>query len=134
MNDASSTAPNLESIIQKYIQLRDKIDAITEECNARCKPYDEGMKTIGAWLMDYLTKTGQTSVKTESGTAYTATHFATKVIDREKFLKFLELGNWELATITASRADVEQYLDQHHGETPPGVETSRRVNIVVRRP
>lgn len=126
--------PSAASVIEKYIALRDKCDAIQDACNKEMKPYDDAMKTLGVWLGAEMEREGASSIKTEAGTAYRATVTSTKLTDRDQFISFLELGNWELANISASVPEVKAFIEANHGQLPPGVETSQVLHVRVRRP
>jgi len=136
MNDATSSTPLLTpaSVIRQYILLRRKCEAIEEAANKEMRPFDDAMKVLGNWLTAYLSEQGTNSLRTDFGTAYTATRMQTKVTDRDKFLDFLMSGNWELANIAADRGQVEAYLAEHNGDLPPGVEINRVKTVQVRAP
>jgi hypothetical protein len=123
-----------EKIIAKYIALRERCDAMQDECNAAMKPYDDAMKVLSAWLGAEMVRNGANSIKTDAGTAYQATVTSAKIVNREEFIAFLELGHWELANISASVPEVKAFIEQGRGELPPGIETSRMVHVRVRRP
>ena len=58
-----------EMIIGKYIELRDEVEAITNAAAAQCAEKKTTMATLLAALKDKFNKTGETSVKTDAGTA-----------------------------------------------------------------
>jgi hypothetical protein len=120
--------------IEKYIALRDKCEAMMAEANAAMKPYDNAMKTLATWLGAEMARTGANSIKTDRGTAYTATVTSTKIVDREKFIAFIELGHWELANLSASVPETKAFMEQNHGALPDGIETSAVIHVRVRRP
>ena len=136
MNDDMSSQPLLTpaSVIKKYIELRRKVEAITEAANKEAKPFDDAMKVLGNWLMAYLAESGANNVRTDFGTAYTATRSQAKVIDRDAFIDFIAAGNWEMANVTADRGQVETWLEEHNGALPPGVEVNRIKVVQVRSP
>jgi hypothetical protein len=123
-----------DEVIERYIKLRDKCDAIMEAANKEMKPYDDAMKTLAAWLGAEMARTGASSIKTAVGTAYTSTVTSTKIVDREKFIAFIELGHWELANLSASVPETKAFMEQNRGALPDGIETSAVIHVRVRRP
>ena len=137
MNDATKEPTPLltpASVIKQYLNLRRKVEAITDAANKEAKPFDEAMKVLGNWLMAYLEEAGLRNFRTDFGTAYTATRVAAKVVDRDKFIDFIMSSNWEMANVTADRGQVETYLEEHNGDLPPGVEVNRIKVVQVRSP
>ena len=134
MNDTTNGKVTLSpaAVIRQYIALRRKVEQLKEEAEKAAKPFEEGQKALGAWLMAYLGEAGLASLKSEFGTAYTATRTSTKVVDRDAFVDFVANGHWEFAVVAADRGQTETYMEEHKGELPPGVEVSRIKTIHVR--
>ncbi len=105
-----------------------------EEANQKTKPYDEAMKILENWLSVEMARTGVTSFKADSGTAYKSTIRTTKVVDKEAFLAFVkQTDEWNLAQVGASKKDIDEYIEEHHGQSVPGVETGKIYRVNVRK-
>jgi hypothetical protein len=124
----------IEQVIGQYLSLRDKVEALVEEANQKARPYDEAMKILENWLSVEMLRTGVTSFKADSGTAYKSTIRTTKVVDKEAFLAFIkETDEWNLAQVGASKKDIDEYIEEHHVRAIPGVETGKISRVNVRR-
>ena len=120
--------------IERYIALRDKIDAMENDFQKAIEPYVAGMKAIEASLQGDLNDAGADNIKTPAGTVYRSTHHSTKVTDWEQFLRFVqETGEWQLLVHGAAKKEVREYAEEHQGVKPPGVEMSSVMIVHIRR-
>ena len=123
-----------DEIIAKYIQIRDKKQAMEKEHKEHIAKYTEAMTKIEQYMLGELTKAGLDSMKAKTGTAYKSLQTRVKVDDPEIFRKFIqEHKAWDLSETRASKTAVEQYLEENE-DVPPGVSVTRFYNVRFNRP
>lgn len=122
-----------EQLIDKYIELRDRRDAKSDAIKKELAILNAGMDAIAANLLDEMNAAGETSRKTDRGTAFI------KVVD------FVGVGNWD-TTLTSiltnqqynllnkavNKMAVKEYIAEH-GTPPPGVNYTEKREVQVRR-
>jgi len=123
----------LDKAIEKYIEKRDELDAKRKEFKEFEKHFkgklDELAMYIGSVMGDVE------SVKTKHGTAFRATKDFASVQDSEKFFGYiLESGDINLLNKAANKTGVKEYMEEHEGITPPGIEYGTKIEIQIRRP
>lgn len=112
-----------EALVARYIALRNKVNAEEQAFDDRMKPYREAMATIANVLQATLIARGADSTKTGAGTAYLSTTYRVGVKDREALTAYVRLsGNLDMFTNAVSKEAVDQYMEEHDGQLPPGVE------------
>lgn len=127
------STPNVAAIIDKYIELRDAVDAINAEAKARCAEMKKAMEGIESYMMKLAIETGQTNFGSEAGTAFITTETHCSVADFDQVFKFAVENNMkDILTKGVSKTVVAQYLDKHES-LPPGVNWSAEKVIQIRR-
>lgn len=117
--------PTTADYIGKYIALRNTVAALTAEHEERVKPYAEAMQAIEGAVTEEINRLGGESVKTDQGTAYRSTLLAVKVADRELFMDFIFDGRREgFLTSAVAKEAVKEWLDEHNGALPPGIDVT----------
>jgi len=120
--------------VQLYIQLRDKIAEEEAQLKERIAPLKEKMTKLEAKLLEVFDTTGMDSVKTEFGTAYSSKRTSASVADRETFMEFVrERDEWGLLIVRPNATAVEQYLESHNDELPPGIDLRVERVVKIRR-
>lgn len=123
---------NLDELVGKYIQIRDKKAQIKKECDAKTSKLDEAMRKIeGVILKTFDEMGGVQSIRTTHGTPYVQLRESVTVADRDSYLDFVRSeGAWELLESRANKTAALQYKDEH-GELPPGLNyrAERVINI-----
>ena len=122
-----------EMIIDKYIKLRDEVEAITNAAAAQCAAKKTTMATLLAALKNKFNETGETSVKTPAGTAYVENVTACRVANWDTVIQFIkETDNWGLLKRDVSKTAVSEYTEQN-GVLPPGINWTVVKDVKVRR-
>lgn len=122
-----------EMIIAKYIELRDEVEAITNAAAAQCAAKKTVMATLLAALKKKFNETGETSVKTDAGTAYVENVTACRVANWDTVIQFIkETENWGLLKRDVSKTAVSEYTEQN-GVLPPGINWTVIKDVKVRR-
>jgi hypothetical protein len=126
MNDAQ--------LVQKYIELRDTVDAFTKCYEDKVKPYKEAMETIANAMLGRLNDQQTQSVKTEHGTAYVSTLMSAKVVDRDTFINYVMSHEaFNLLTSNVAKDAVKEFMENSSGQLPPGVDVTYINKCLFRR-
>lgn len=127
------STPNVAAIIDKYIELRDAVDAINAEAKAKCAEMKSAMEGIEAYMMKLAIESGQTNFGSEAGTAFITTETRCSVADFNEVIKFAQENNmWDIITKAVNKTVVAQYLEKHEA-LPPGVNWTAQKVIQIRR-
>lgn len=133
MSDQAASAPNVEAIIAKYIDLRDAIDAAKAEYEGKVAGLKQAQEGIEAYLMGLANTTGQTSFGCAAGTAFVTTQNGCNVANKEEFMRYIrENEAWPLLNVSANKTNVKEFLDANN-QLPPGVNWTTMKVIQVRR-
>jgi ATP:corrinoid adenosyltransferase len=123
----------MSEVIEKYIAIRDRRAQRKEEFTAADLADKTMQEKIEAKLLEVFEATGQTSCKTEFGTAYKSSRSSASVADKEIFFNYIkEQQEWPLLEIRAAKAAVEKYKEDHEA-LPPGISWSEEVTVNIRR-
>jgi len=125
----------VEQVIEKYIELRDQVDAIEAECAQRTTQAKQQMKLLEAWMQEQINTTGVTSFKTPAGTAYQDTVTSCKVANFDTFLDFVRQNDaWHMLTRGASKDAVKEFMkESQEGVPPPGIDWTEIRAVKFRR-
>ncbi len=115
---------NYEMAAEKYLQVRNQIEAMEREHKAAKAVLTEKLITLESWFTAKASEDGLETVKTPSGTAYWSTHHTATVASREEFFNFCkEHDAWDMVESRASKTGVKSYIEAN-GAPPPGVNFS----------
>ena len=119
--------------VEQYVALRDKIKSLETAQKETLKPYKETLEKLGAVILSHLNEVGAESVRTNAGTAYVTPKKSATLGDPKAFFEYCR-GNdaWDLMDRKANVTAVADYVEQH-GAPPPGVNYSTRLDIGIRR-
>jgi hypothetical protein len=122
-----------DTLISKYIEIRDAKAALKRKHEDELKPYDQNLSIIANAMLERLNERGTNATKSESGTAYKSIKTSATVQDRDVFLNYV-VDNCAFALLTnhVSREEVEAVIDLT-GAPPPGIDVSRTVVVNFRR-
>lgn len=123
-----------DEVIQKYIEIRDEIDRLENECKAKIEPLKTILSAMETWFQDQFNQRGVESTKTKFGTAFTQTKTQVSVDNMDYFVKFVDENKaWNFLNKVVNKTAVEEYIQQHN-VPPPGVKTVTMRVVQVRRP
>jgi hypothetical protein len=115
---------NYEMAAEKYLQVRNQIEAMEREHKAAKAVLTEKLIMLESWFTAKAGEDGLETVKTPSGTAYWSTHHTATVASREEFFNFCkEHDAWDMVESRASKTGVKSYIEAN-GAPPPGVNFS----------
>lgn len=126
--------PTVDSVVAAYIKLRDHKDAIKARHQEELAPIKQNMDVMENWLHKQMLEQGAQNVKTKFGTAYRKKVVSIKVEDFEVTLDFIkEWELWDLLEARVSKTAVEDWMETHDKQVPPGVSYSETEVVQVRR-
>jgi hypothetical protein len=119
--------------VGQYIQLRDKLKEMDKEYEEKRKPLLDLQNVLSGWMMEFLEKTGGTSIKTKLGTVYLSVRYSASLADPEAFMNFvIENQLYDLLDRRANSTACKDYVTEK-GNLPPGVNLSALKTVGVRR-
>ncbi len=153
---ATPKEPNAADLIKTYHQLDDWLTAEQKRFTEHCKPVREQLDAIKSKVRELLISLGskdKQKISTDYGTAYTSTITTPKisekgppyvnsrkeeVLGRDAYLDFCmdhwdEVGNEMLQLGAPQVTAVKNYMEEHDGMLPPGVEISTFIRVNINR-
>ena len=130
---------NVENLVTKYIELRDRKAQIEKELEAEKAKLTKLMDAIEERLKGLMHDTGTKSLKTDHGTAYIAYKDSATVADWDALLDFIVTNeNWDLLERRVSKTAVKHLMEEdrngnYTNPPPPGVNFVRFETVNVRR-
>lgn len=125
----------LDELIAKYIKLRDHKAQMKKAFEEEVGKVNAVMEKMEAVILKTFQETGQTSAKTEFGTAYTSARTSATVADRDAFMAWVMTDPDERLMFLENRVSktaVEQFKAAND-DIPPGVNWSSEIVVGVRR-
>lgn len=135
MPDGSTTVVPLTTaqMIEKFIQLRDKVDEIKKKHAEQLKPYQEVMQKLEGALMLALDQAGVDNMKCDAGTVYKSTSTSVTVQHWSETLKYIQENEaWDLLEARVSKTAANAIIEES-GNPIPGVNVSEAIVLRVRR-
>ena len=124
---------DINLIVTKYIQLRDKKGELKAEYDAKVSKIDEVMDKVEAKLLQHFAETGLESVRTDAGTAYKSSRVSATVADWDSLLShILATEDYQLLEHRVSKKAVEEFKAVND-DLPPGVNWREEVIVNIRR-
>lgn len=123
----------VDQLVEKYILLRDRKEAIAKRHKAELEPYGSALEKIEAVLLTHLNNAKIEAMRASSGTAYKTVRTSAKVTAWSKTLDYIrEKELWELLEARVSKVAVEAIVAETQAGIP-GVEIVRETCVQVRR-
>jgi len=124
---------NLGGLIDSYLRIRDKKDALKKKHIEELAPYNVALGKLEHHFLGAMHTTGLESLKSDEGTAYQSERSSVTVADWDAFHDFvLENAAYYLLEKRASKAAVMEVLEDT-GALPPGLNMNRSIKVNVRR-
>jgi len=126
---------DVATYIGKYVQLRDKVKEIQEKHKAELAPYKAAMEQLEGYFLNSLTALGTDSIASHTyGTVYRNVKNSATLFDADAFRRHV-IGSeaWDLADIRANAPAVQEFMNEHDGQAPPGVTFSQFTTVGIRR-
>jgi hypothetical protein len=124
----------LENLIKGYIALRDKKAALKKQQETALKEYTDAMVQIEDFLKAHLQKQRVNSVSCDAGTAFIKRKRSATLADKGVFREFvISSQNFDLCDMSAKVEAVEDWVKEHEGQLPPGVNYSSYEGVNIQR-
>jgi hypothetical protein len=124
----------VDQVIETYMKLRKKKEAIEGEAKSQVKGIKENMTKLEAWIKEKADAEGVTSFKTNHGTAFLTTNDYARVADWDAVLGFVQDNEaYDLLERRVSKAAVRGYIDINKA-VPAGITYGTKIDINVRKP
>ena len=119
-------------LIEKYLQLRRKLEKIKERHEEEIRPYKEVMQKIEGKLLEHLNETGLDSTKCAAGTAFGQTVTSVTVENWDQVLGWLrEHEAWDLLEARVAKNATLSAVEENQAPVP-GVKISQARVLRVR--
>ena len=130
---AMLTGLNMDDLVGRYIQIRDRIKGEEDAFKAKMAQVREIKDMLEVELLLRLNSIGGDSVKTAHGTAYRTSRRSASLADGAAFREFVVAQNaFDLVDWRANAPAVDDFI-KSQGAPPPGVNFSVSYTAGVRR-
>jgi hypothetical protein len=124
----------VDSVIKKYMKLREEKTAVEAEIKERVDKIKADMAKLEAFLKAKMDADGLTSFKSEHGTAFLTTTDFANVEDWDAVLRFIrEEEAYDMLEKRVSKTAVRGYIDANK-EVPPGIRYGTKLDVNIRKP
>jgi hypothetical protein len=125
--------PQLDTIVERYVQLRDRKEQMNKAHEEKLAPLNEAMKRLEGAILGNLQAQGAESFRTKAGTAYLKNTVSITTADKLAFTNWLhETGNWDTADIRPAKVAIEEFR-KDNDDIPPGLNWKESVSVGIRR-
>lgn len=131
MTQETAESAKVDLIVQRYIEVRDKIKELEAAHKDILAPYKASLEKIENFLLARMQDQGLENMKTAYGTAYTTTKTSATVAEWESLLSWVrDNDEWGMLTRGVSKDAVKAYREANN-DLPPGINWTeiRAVNI-----
>lgn len=131
----SDEAIQKDRLIKVYRKVREKREALTKAYNTEYDSLTKVMEELENTMLAIANAEGSTGFKTEYGTAYTEEESQFTIADDSAFFAFvLETGDLDFLQRRVKVETVKQYMKDHGGHPPVGLNVYTRKRMKVRAP
>lgn len=124
----------IDKIVDTYIKIRDKKDALTNQYKQDAAALDEEMAVLKHKLVEISKDTGVTSFSTPTATAFRTVKTRYWTNDWESFYGFLqEHGAMQLLEKRIQQSNMKDFMEQNPDKHPPGLNIDSEYDITIRR-
>lgn len=128
-------AENMEKRISQYVALRDHIEQMEKQHAEQLKQPKDTLQKLGGIIQKFLDDNKLENLKTAGGTAYVSVRYTASLSDPDAFMRFvIDTKNFDLLERRASSTACRQFVEDHNGQLPAGVNLNALSSIGVRRP
>jgi hypothetical protein len=131
--DSVEQAP-IDKRVARYVKLRDARAASNKKAEETDRQFKEALAAIEAALIKDAHEQGVTGFKTEFGTTYLDQRMLTSIADENAFFNFVkESGDLDFFERRVKATHVQEWMKNHDGILPPGLNIFREATMKVRR-
>ena len=123
----------LDSIIERYVKLRDKKALMKAAFDASTADINTAMTRCEQVILEEINAQGVESVRTEFGTAFKSVTTSVTATDGEMFMQFcIANDRFDMLEKRPNKTAVEEYKAAND-DLPPGINYRQAVSLNVRR-
>ena len=123
----------LDSIIERYVKLRDKKAQMKAAFDASTADINTAMTRCEQVILEEINAQGVESVRTEFGTAFKSVTTSVTAADGEMFMQFcIANDRFDMLEKRPNKTAVEEYRAAND-DLPPGINYRQAVSLNVRR-
>lgn len=125
--------PQIDQVILKYRQLRDKKKEIEEAHKLQLDPINKSLEKLESWLQQQLLSSGVDSMATENGTAYISRTASVAIKDWSETIEFI-INNqlWHVLEKRLAKTQIEEFVKDNNTNFP-GTEINYVIKTNVRK-
>lgn len=131
-----SDQPQIEpgDVVEAMVQLREKMDENRKTFEKEQKRLKEKYEKGERWLMSHMQEHDLSNMGIRGFSVFTTTTLQAGVGDWDAIKDFiLSTGEVDLLQHRITSKAVQQYMEEHNGQVPPGVSTRQKVNVNIRK-
>jgi len=142
-NTAGAAAPaktvdeySIDDLTRIYLKMRNKVQEMTKEMESKIEALKAQQDQIASIMKDRVRALGDgvSSLKTEHGTIMLTTKTRYYAQDWDAFKTFVhEHDALDLFEKRIAQKNMQQFIDENPGLTPPGLNSISEVDISVRK-
>lgn len=126
-------SPTLDTVVEKYIILRDRKAELKKEFERNVESIDAGLAKCETYFLGQMYKMGLDSLPTKHGVPYKTTRTSATVADPEIFRQWvIANGAWPALDVKANKTFVAAFKEEHQ-DLPPGINWREEITVNVRR-
>lgn len=123
---------DINKVVAQYIELRDRIEAIKDECDKKIAPMKAAMEQVEGLLSGLLERSGLTSMSTPAGTVVKSKWTKTVIQDWNEFTKYVKDNDrFDLLEKRIAKNNALDVIAEDG--SLPGVGVEMGFNIQIRR-
>jgi hypothetical protein len=127
-------ALTVDTVIDTYLKLRRKKEAIESEAKEKAKGIKDNMAKLEGWIKEQADNQGVKSFKTDHGTAFLTTTDFAQVADWDAVLGYIKENDaFDMLEKRVSKTAVRGYIEKNKS-VPSGVNYGTRIDVNVRKP
>jgi len=124
----------LDKIAEVYQKIRDTRTAKRHAWEAEDKALDDQQAVLKAHMLGVLNQLGGNSVATPHGTIYKQEKIKPSAADWGAIWEWMKANNApDLVERRLKTTFIKEFMDEHGGALPPGINVHREYEVVVRR-
>lgn len=121
-------------LVAAYRKIRDARSAATKAYEAKDAEYKEKLETLETAMLKILLDANTNSMATDAGTFYKTEVIKPAAADWDTFYNWIIENNaLDALERRIKVAFVKDYMEQHEGEIPPGLNVYRENKVTVRK-